>query len=536
MTFSDQGIFADFSPTLTVEKFAKTASGEIIEDCDFQVALVNVDSSIYAYKSYRLESKKAGLTTTSTYKHYSVQFDPIIFPTWKSIIAPTSEHPYGRIQVTLSLMYVNSSNKVATGNSISGYIDFATEAEYNAAVCLTHSSVRTTRMEERTNAFIIPSSISLVTDTLPETGEEDVLYLIYDEDTAPAMKEYLWHNGAWRYLGTTDVDLSEYLKSTDISDWAKAATKPSYTADEVGAAAEKHTHTKSDITDMPASLPANGGNADTVDGKHASDFAAAGHTHTAEEVGAAAKSHTHTKSQITDFPASLPANGGNADTVDGKHASDFAADITAAVNAVEIGGRNIARETADMTPGVNGAGSWNRGTWRSNQSWGTLSVVEITDSPVEGNSKAARLTVSDVKNGCCIMQQFTPLVKGQQYVLSCWIRGTVPKAQLEVYYGTPVRGGLTTVNVTSQWQKVYATCGNTEKFNVPQETKPYTASTVYILPQNVGDYIEVCGLKLEKGNRPTDWTPAPEDAERRITSLEARVAALEAAAVSGGEV
>ena len=41
-------------------------------------------------------------------------------------------------------------------------------------------------------------------------------------------------------------------------------------------------------------------------------------------IGAAPASHTHTKSQITDFPTSLPANGGNADTVDGKHASDFA--------------------------------------------------------------------------------------------------------------------------------------------------------------------------------------------------------------------
>lgn len=30
--------------------------------------------------------------------------------------------------------------------------------------------------------------------------------------------------------------------------------------------------------------------------------------------GKAASSHTHTKSQITDFPSSLPANGGNADT------------------------------------------------------------------------------------------------------------------------------------------------------------------------------------------------------------------------------
>lgn len=51
---------------------------------------------------------------------------------------------------------------------------------------------------------------------------------------------------------------------------------------------------------------------------------------------------------------------------------------------------------------------------------------------------------------------------------------------------------------------------------------------------------EACGIKIknvkfEKGNKPTDWTPAPEDDERRIASLEARVAALEAAAISGGE-
>lgn len=33
--------------------------------------------------------------------------------------------------------------------------------------------------------------------------------------------------------------------------------------------------------------------------------------------------HTHSKADITDFPASLPANGGNADTVDGLRADDF---------------------------------------------------------------------------------------------------------------------------------------------------------------------------------------------------------------------
>ena len=50
--------------------------------------------------------------------------------------------------------------------------------------------------------------------------------------------------------------------------------------------------------------------------KMAYDLANHGHPYAPE-------SHTHTKAQINDFPSSLPANGGNADTIGGKHASDF---------------------------------------------------------------------------------------------------------------------------------------------------------------------------------------------------------------------
>ena len=197
------------------------------------------------------------------------------------------------------------------------------------------------------------------------------------------------------------------------------------------------------------------------------------------------------------------------------------------VDNIQIGGRNIATGTAAMTPGANNTGSWNRGTWRVNINQnGQLSVVTVTDFPIEGITKALRLTATGT-SASGFMQQFTPLVKGQQYVLSCWIRGTAPKAQLETYYGSPVRGGVATFAVTSQWQKVYVTCGNTEKYNVPTETKTYTASTVYILPQNVGDYIEVCGLKLEKGNKPTDWSPAPEDTAADITALSSKQSNLE---------
>ena len=51
--------------------------------------------------------------------------------------------------------------------------------------------------------------------------------------------------------GTISVNLSAYLKNTDIADWAKAESKPVYTAEEVGAADKNHTHNMSDITDMP---------------------------------------------------------------------------------------------------------------------------------------------------------------------------------------------------------------------------------------------------------------------------------------------
>lgn len=44
----------------------------------------------------------------------------------------------------------------------------------------------------------------------------------------------LYISGALNAAGGTGIDLSEYLKSDEISDWAKAESKPVYTAEEVG--------------------------------------------------------------------------------------------------------------------------------------------------------------------------------------------------------------------------------------------------------------------------------------------------------------
>ena len=80
------------------------------------------------------------------------------------------------------------------------------------------------------------------------------------------------------------------------------------TPSSIGAAASSHTHTKSQITDFPASLKnpsaltisLNGASQGAYDGSSTKSI-----NITPSSIGAAAASHTHTKSQITDFPTSL---------------------------------------------------------------------------------------------------------------------------------------------------------------------------------------------------------------------------------------
>ena len=52
--------------------------------------------------------------------------------------------------------------------------------------------------------------------------------------------EWAWDGSTWQELGTA-VDLSGYLQTGDIASWAKAANKPTYTANEVGALSSSTT-------------------------------------------------------------------------------------------------------------------------------------------------------------------------------------------------------------------------------------------------------------------------------------------------------
>ena len=103
---------------------------------------------------------------------------------------------------------------------------------------------------------------------------------------------------------TVKSDVPENAVFTDTKDWESITGKPD------SFPPSSHGHTISEITGLK----------DTLDGKASSNHTHDDRYYTETEVDTklnkkAESIHNHTKSQITDFPTSMPANGGNADTV-----------------------------------------------------------------------------------------------------------------------------------------------------------------------------------------------------------------------------
>ena len=274
--------------------------------------------------------------------------------------------------------------------------------------------------------------------------------------------------------GVISVNLSAYLKNTDIADWAKAESKPVYTAEEVGAAKKKHTHNVSDITDMPEWTK--------TENKP---------VYTASEVGAAT-----------------------------------AADITAAVNAVEIGGRNLLYDS----------------TGNLKKGWSGNTIITV-DGGISGNSLAISRTGYSGNAryfGTSKRHFLTDFEVGTSYTLSAWIK---VRSDVELDASGYVMARFRSADNTKLHILPLTVNNKSKKDEWLYCEKTWTIDDSDIaklecvaLALDKNGMIEACNIKLEKGTKATDWSPAVEEDTERIASLEARVAALEAMAVSGGEV
>lgn len=178
------------------------------------------------------------------------------------------------------------------------------------------------------------------------------------------------------------------------------------------------------------------------------------------------------------------------------------------------GGRNLLKNTKNFTN--TGVDSSEMGYLRTGSSFGdsynNFSSRTITTS---STGTIGEWLVTDCKNGETYTLSFFAKGSGSP---RCYFYG--PSGYISVASminsaggsGTPTDGNSdsgTKITVTSEWKRYWVTW--------TLAASGGTTDTKYCLIRNdnAGAY-SICGVKLEKGNKATDWSPAPEDIARFI--------------------
>ena len=175
-----------------------------------------------------------------------------------------------------------------------------------------------------TSLYIIPSD-----NKLPTTGiQSNKIYLIKDAkgETQNAYREYIYVNKAWEEIGwlKTDIDLSGYAKLAGGNTFSGTQTI-------------RHTGTDYTVKIDGETIEIGKGEGNTVISKDGMSLPEGSSTEAFSTDGG--KIDTSVFAKTEDLPSSLPANGGNADTVDGFHAAGLFQTLSAAngVLTVKIG-------------------------------------------------------------------------------------------------------------------------------------------------------------------------------------------------------
>lgn len=194
-------------------------------------------------------------------------------------------------------------------------------------------------------------------------------------------------------------------------------------------------------------------------------------------------------------------------------ASQDASAAVSKVDNLEIGGRNLARGTAEMIKG----GSWETGTWRDSGASNTYNY-SVNDSPVAGVNKGILVKTATANTRYGVAQNSCPILS-KQVTFSVWAKGTAGgKITLHSVWWNDI------TNVPN-WKKIFTTNGSwqylTLTTDITNATVPDGKCSIcymYWTGVNANDTCVFVAPKLEYGNKATNWTPAPEDVDAGIAN------------------
>ena len=171
-------------------------------------------------------------------------------------------------------------------------------------------------------------------------------------------------------------------------------------------------------------------------------------------------------------------------------------DVSSKVDEIEIGGRNIYLRTKEI----------NRNDWGNIDIWSTSEVYN-------------GFTVFS-RNGSWggLYQKNIELIDGKHYVVSAYVKGD-GIAKINAYVnevGTIKYNFVQNSVAPTEWTRLWFTFRQSGQTNL----KPRFENSVD------GANLKLYGFKLEEGNKPTDWTPAPEDTDEAIGNTVKSVATL----------
>ena len=247
-----------------------------------------------------------------------------------------------------------------------------------------------------TSLYIIPSD-----NKLPTTGiQSNKIYLIKDAkgETQNAYREYIYVNKAWEEIGwlKTDIDLSGYAKLAGGNTFSGTQTI-------------WYTGTDYSVKIDGETIEIGKGEGNTVISKDGMSLPEGSSIEAFSTDGG--KIDTSVFAKTADLPSSLPANGGNADTVDGFHAAGLFQTLSAANGVLTVKIGNTQKTANVLTAHQDISGKSDKTHTHSVKINGVTKTIAASGGaavdlgsylPLSGGTVAGNIAVTDGTTTICV--------------------------------------------------------------------------------------------------------------------------------------